>query len=102
MLCVAMKLKDKAARAIEKLGGGVGRDKKTPGKPVTVVILIGTPVTDSGLKELAAFKQLKQLLLDLTEVSDAGMKELAGSQQLQAEPPRHEGDRRGLEGTRRA
>src|SRR5262249_13193058 len=36
-----------------------------------------TPMTDAGLKELAAFKSLRSLVLIATEVTDSGMKELA-------------------------
>jgi len=42
-----------------------------------------TRVTDAGLKELAALKQLQGLDLSFTQLTDAGLKELAALQQLQ-------------------
>jgi hypothetical protein len=39
-------------------------------------------VTDAGLKELAALKQLQWLELSWTQVTDAGLKVLAGLTQL--------------------
>ena len=44
---------------------------------VTSFYLNNTQVTDAGLKELAALKNLASLYLDNTKVTDAGMKELA-------------------------
>ena len=67
---------DKAVAFVEKLGGEVTRDKKAPGKPVIAVTLSGTEVTDAGLKELAALKNLTTLHLGHTQVTDAGLKEL--------------------------
>ena len=56
---------DKAVAFVEKLGGKVKRDDKAEGKPVRGVDLADrTKVTDAGLKELAALKQLQSL--DLT------------------------------------
>src|SRR6185369_4088031 len=52
---------DKAVKAIEKLGGTVKRDEKADGKPVVAVDWHYTRVTDAGLKELAAFKHLREL-----------------------------------------
>jgi internalin A len=68
---------DKAVSLVEKLGGKATRDEKAPGKPVVKVNLRGTQVTDAGLKELAALKNLTTLDLNLTQVTDAGLKELA-------------------------
>lgn len=45
--------------------------------------LIGAPVTDERLKELAGFKSLQALYLASTPVTDAGLKELAGLESLQ-------------------
>ena len=44
--------------------------------------LFGTKVTDTGLKELVGLKSLQSLYLCSTKVTDAGMKELAGLQSL--------------------
>jgi|SRR5579883_2826069 len=67
---------DKAVAFVEKLGGTATRDEKAPGKPITVVNLIGTKVTDAGLKELATLKNLNTFYLGETQATDAGLKEL--------------------------
>jgi hypothetical protein len=46
--------------------------------------LFYAPVTDAGLKELAALKELQALDLSNTRVTDAGLKELARLKNLQA------------------
>ncbi|HEY1190889.1 MAG TPA: hypothetical protein VGE74_24875, partial [Gemmata sp.] len=46
-------------------------------KNLTALDLRNTWVTDAGLKELAALKGLRELTLRYTPVTDAGMKELA-------------------------
>jgi hypothetical protein len=68
---------DKAVAFVEKLGGKVTRDEKLPGKPVTGVNLGLSKVTDLGLKEVVALKNLHKLDLFGTDVTDAGLKELA-------------------------
>ncbi len=68
---------DRAVAFVQKLGGTVIRDEKTPGKPVVTVKLSDTDVTDAGLKELAPLKNLTTLYLGCTKVTDAGLKELA-------------------------
>ena len=67
---------DKAVAFMKKIGGKVIRDEKAPGKPVVTVDLLGTQLTDAGLKELVAFKNLTTLHLAGTKVGDAGVKEL--------------------------
>jgi internalin A len=67
---------DKAVAFVEKLGGRVARDEKTPGKPVTFVSLYFTNVSGAGLKELAVLKNLATLELSATKLTDAGLKEL--------------------------
>jgi hypothetical protein len=74
---------DKAVTVIQKLGGRLTRDPKAKGKPVIHVDLGFTKMTDSGLKELAALKQLKVLFLHRTRVTNSGLKELAGLAQLE-------------------
>ena len=92
---------------IEKLGGKVTFDEKSPGKPVILVdlayskvtdarlgyltgltrfkwlILIDTKVTDAGLAHLAGLTQLERLWLDGTGITDAGLAHVAGLAQLQ-------------------
>jgi internalin A len=57
---------DKAAAFVEKLGGTVTRDANRPGKPVIAVSLKKNNVTDAGLKELTALKNLTALNLSYT------------------------------------
>lgn len=52
-------------------------------KHLQVLGLGGTRVTDVGVKELAALQQLQVLGLSFTKVTDAGLKELTGLKQLQ-------------------
>jgi internalin A len=67
---------DKAVKFVERLGGKVIRDGKQPGKPVIGVDLIGTMMTDAGLKELATLTNLTVLHLGGTKATDAEVKEL--------------------------
>src|SRR5437764_2879127 len=67
----------KAEKAIKAMGGSVFRDQKAKGKPIVVVYLGASKVTDAGLKELADLTSLQTLLLDSTDVTDAGLKELS-------------------------
>jgi hypothetical protein len=76
-----------AMKLAEKLGAGIERDHKQPGKPVIQLNLHGKPVTDADLKELKELKDLQQLTdlaLDSTQVTDAGLKELKDLKQLTA------------------
>src|SRR5437879_4914416 len=66
-----------AVAAIKKIGGLVYHDNKKPNKPVVMVTLNATKVTDEGLKILAPLKSVQQLYLQSTRVTDAGLKELA-------------------------
>src|SRR5215475_10522525 len=72
-----------AVKMIEKLGGTVTRDDKRPGKPVVVVDLRGTKITDAGLKELKELKNLQEVVLFRTAITDAGLKELKELKSLQ-------------------
>src|SRR5262249_53240542 len=57
-----------AVKVVDKLGGKVIRSEKVAGKPVVVVDLHGTKVTDPELKELRAFKYAYALNLAGTAV----------------------------------
>jgi len=48
-----------------------------------VIVVDGSKVSDAGLKELVALKQLQVLDLDGTKISDAGMRELSHLKSLQ-------------------
>src|SRR5437762_864443 len=74
---------DKAILIVQAWGGDVNRDQKMEGKPVTEVVLPGRPVTDGGLKELGAFKELRVLHLNETKITDAGLKHVAPLLRLQ-------------------
>lgn len=67
---------EKAIAYVEKLGGTVFRDNKSPGRPVATVILRSAKVRDAGLKELAELKNLTALVLSETRITDAGLKAL--------------------------
>jgi hypothetical protein len=73
---------DKAVAFVEKLGGKVFRDEKAAGRPVVMVLLANTKVTNAGLKELAMLKKLASLNLAKTQVTDAGLKELTALKNL--------------------
>lgn len=68
---------EKAVKFIFSVGGSVERDEKADGRPVIVVKLKGSKVTDAGLKELLAIKQLRFVDLSQTQITDAGLKKLA-------------------------
>ena len=68
----------RAIAEIEKLGGKVTIDEKSPGKPVITVDLRQTEVTDAGLEHLKRLPRLESLNLTRTKVTDAGMQHLEG------------------------
>jgi len=78
LLLVAGGRADEAAavKSIEKLGGQVTVDDSQPGKPVAGVNLVRSPATDTALKQLKEFRDLRSLALDESNVTDAGLKEL--------------------------
>jgi len=67
---------ERAVSAIIKLGGGVTRDAKLPGRPVVGVDLRDTKVTDSDLKDLKELRGLQVLDLSDNKITDAGLKNL--------------------------
>jgi Leucine Rich repeat len=76
---------DKAIDEIKKVGGKVERDDKEPGKPVTIVNLALSSVTDENMGILKAFPKVHKVTLNGTKISDAGLeplKELADLQKL--------------------
>ena len=74
----------KAIAEIEKLGGKVFQDEKSPGKPVIYVDLENSKVTDAGLKHLTAFMRLQALILSSNQVTDEGLKHLSGLTKLES------------------
>jgi Leucine rich repeat len=73
-----------AAAAFEKQGAAITRDDKDPAHPVVAVSFVGAPITDTGLKNVAALKGLKTLNLTVCLcVTDAGLKHLAGLTNLE-------------------
>ncbi len=63
----------KAIAEIEKLGGKVTVDEKSPGKPAISVDLTGPQVTDTALIHLKGLTNLQSLELWHTKVTDAGL-----------------------------
>jgi beta-lactamase regulating signal transducer with metallopeptidase domain len=74
----------KAVAEIEKLGGKVSVDEKSPDKPVIGVDLDSTKVTDTGLEHLRGLTKLQTLNLTRTKVTDAGLEHLKGLTKLQS------------------
>src|SRR5262249_12599519 len=66
-------------QTIKQLGGKVDSDDP---EGVATVVLYHTRATDADLRDLAALKNLKVLLLDNTAVTDEGLKPLASLKQL--------------------
>src|SRR5208283_5438635 len=66
----------KAVAEIEKVGGKVTFDEKSPGRPVISVDFTNTQVTDSALAHLERLTQLRDLSLWYTNVTDAGLEHI--------------------------
>lgn len=73
---------DQALQTITQLGGRYQRDDRDPARPVILVSIGNTKVTDAGLKCLAALGELESLTLSCTKITDAGLKELAPLRKL--------------------
>src|ERR1700682_3870387 len=74
---------DLAVKAIKKLGGEIYPELRARGEPVRIVVngwkwlrLVGTDLTDAGLKELSQIKSLLDLNFAHTKITDAGLREL--------------------------
>ena len=74
----------KAIAEIEKLGGKVTVDEKSPRKPVICVDLSSSKVTDVWLTTLRGLPQLQSLDLFSTKITDAGLEHLKGLTNLQS------------------
>src|SRR6516165_317627 len=48
---------------LKRLGARIERDTSRPGQPVVKVVLVGSSLTDKGLKELASLYRLSELTL---------------------------------------
>lgn len=72
-----------AIAAIKELGGKFTQDETRPGRPVIVVNLSNTKVTDAGLAPFKNLKQLQTLLLDSTNVRNEGLTHLKELTKLQ-------------------
>src|ERR1700730_5401708 len=70
----------RAVQFIQGFGGKVERSEVDG--PITVVVLKGTPLVDTDLKQIAALKALRVLSLQGTRVTDAGLKELSAFKEL--------------------
>jgi hypothetical protein len=74
---------EQAIEVFKKLGGKVEIDENLPNKPVVMVDLRNTAITDDQLKNLKEMPQLQVLILDSTGISDAGLEPIKGCSQLQ-------------------
>ena len=86
VLCWAAEPKAEEAKAIaeiEKLGGYVTRDEKSPDKPVISVSLFGGEDADAGLVKLECLTHLHDLNLMFTKITDTGLAHLEGLTKLQ-------------------
>ena len=73
----------KAIAEIEKLGGRVTVDAKSPDEPVIEVELPSSKVTDAELQHFAGLAQLQVLDLNGTKITDAGVQHLIRLSKLQ-------------------
>jgi hypothetical protein len=76
---------DKAIEEVKKLGGKVERDEKEAGKPVTIVNLGLSQVTDESMSVIKPFPKVQKITLNGTKITDAGLqplKDLASLQKL--------------------
>lgn len=62
----------------DKLGGWVKVDDNRPGRPVIMVYLKATKITDAGLVHLKGLTKLQSLELDDTKITDSGLLHLKG------------------------
>jgi WD40 repeat protein/serine/threonine protein kinase len=70
--------------ALQKVGAGIRRDEKQPGKPVWWVDLTNrTKVTDADVKGLKNLKRLNMLNLGVTQVTDECLTELKDLKSLE-------------------
>jgi hypothetical protein len=72
----------KAIAAIEKLGGKVTVDEKSPGKPVIGVTFSHMAIPDAGLEYLKGLPNLQNLDLSETEDTDAALEHIKRLTQL--------------------
>ena len=79
---VSIVTEENAAEFVVELGGSFGQFQKSLSEPVLEVNLNKKKLTDTGMKKLAALKNLTSLSLSDTKVTDAGLKELAGLKNL--------------------
>src|SRR5262245_32266559 len=87
LACAREKTPEQQAVAeIEKMGGFVHRDEKSPGKPVESISFWkperNYKVTDEGLVQLKHFPGLRLLDLADTRVTDLGLAHLGGLSEL--------------------
>jgi hypothetical protein len=74
---------ERAIEVFEKLGGKITFDEKLPKKPVVMLDLRNTAITDDQLSNLKEMSQLQVLILDATGITDAGLEAIKGCSQLQ-------------------
>jgi hypothetical protein len=67
---------DAIVKFVQQLGGRVQRDEEADSKPVVLVFLGSTKVTDKDIPKLKNLKTLRELFLPNTKVTGAGLSEL--------------------------
>jgi hypothetical protein len=85
VLCWAAEPKVDEAKAIaeiEKLGGKVTRDEKSPGKLVIGVAFSKSKLTNAELEHLASLPHLQSLELDNAQITDAAFANISKVPQL--------------------
>jgi hypothetical protein len=75
--------RDRAVAEIQKLGGTVELDRRSPGMPVIGVNLKHTRVLDASLEHLKGLTDLEKLLLQDTTVTDDGLVRVKGLTRLE-------------------
>src|SRR5258708_11312887 len=74
---------EKAIRSLQQVGGQIQRDEKTPGRPVTSVLLQFDP-SYVPFGALRACKQIRSLSISNTRIDDADYRGLGELKQLQS------------------
>jgi hypothetical protein len=74
---------EKAVARLEKLGGKVIRDDNQPGRPVIEVILLNSPVGEGDLACLKDLRHIRSLDLGGNRITDAGLVQLGALKELQ-------------------
>ena len=75
---------EKVAAALEKLGGKILRNDKEKTRPILVVDLRESKITNADLQQVATLTDVMNLDLSKTKITDAGLKSLVPLSSLQS------------------